>query len=63
MSDYLYEGLTVSIRLTEDYAQFGVVVNGRFHPFGARKINGFLADDAEAKASAQDQAQQQPPQA
>lgn len=63
MSDYLYEGLTVSVRQTDDYAQYGVVIHGQFFAFGGSKIGGFLADVAEARAAEQEAAQQQPPQA
>lgn len=70
MSDYLFEGLTVAVRQTDDYAQYGVVIHGVFFPFGGDKIGGFLSDVAEARADeAKQQAQQaqqqqqQPPQA
>ena len=51
MSDYLFENLTVSVRQTDDYAQYGVVIHGEFFPFGGDKIAGFLADIAEARAT------------
>ena len=51
MSDYLFENLTVSVRQTDDYAQYGVVIHGEFFPFAGDKIAGFLNDIAEARAA------------
>lgn len=62
MSEFLFEGLSVSVRQTEDYAQYGVVIHGAFFPFAGAKIGGFLADVAEARAEEQHQ-QAEPPQA
>ena len=62
MSDYLYEDLTVAVKQGDDYAQYGVIIHGQFFPFAGAKINGFLADVAEAQANEAEQ-QKQPPQA
>lgn len=62
MSDYLYEGLSVAVKVNGDYAQYGVIIHGRFFPFAGRKIGGFQADVAEAQHAEAEAEQQQPQQ-
>ena len=41
MSELLFENVPVAIRERDEYVEFGVVIDGAFMPFAARKSGGF----------------------